>query len=205
MSYKVKLSLVGDFGVGKSSILNVLNNKMDYCCQSTLGVDFFYKNFTKDNKTFKFHIWDTAGQERFRAIVRSYFRDLDVIIMVYDVTDMYGLENIEKWDSELEHINKNNNIIKILVANKIDSPDRYINTDAGKKKALEYNYEYFETSCKDKKTVDHLFKSIVDIVSERNITHNLQLKKIIDYKEVDKNKYNQMIKKQNKKFWCSIL
>ena len=91
MSYKVKVSVIGDFAVGKSSILNVLNNKMEYCCQSTLGVDFFYKNFSYENHIYKFHIWDTAGQERFRSIVRSYFRDLDVALLVYDVTDMYSL------------------------------------------------------------------------------------------------------------------
>ena len=100
-NYKVKVSIIGDFAVGKSSILNVLNDKMDYCTQSTLGVDFFYKIFSYEEQSYKFHIWDTAGQERFRTIVRSYFRDLDVVILVYDVTDMYSLDNLEKWDADI--------------------------------------------------------------------------------------------------------
>ena len=34
----------------------------------------------------KIYIWDTAGQEKFSAIVKSYFRDTDGAIIVFDTT-----------------------------------------------------------------------------------------------------------------------
>ena len=110
MIYKVKVAIIGDYGVGKSSMLNTLQNKKQYLAQSTLGVDFILQNFTVDNKTYKFHIWDTAGQERFRAIVKSYFRDIDVAVLMYDVTDIYALDNLEKWILDLEYINQKKNL-----------------------------------------------------------------------------------------------
>ena len=206
MSYKVKVSIIGDFGVGKSSILNTLNNNSEFCCQSTLGVDFFNKNFNYENQSYKFHIWDTAGQERFRAIVRSYFRDLDVVILVFDVTDIYALDNLEKWDTDLEYINTNPNIIKILVGNKIDSPDRYISAENAQKKANKFKYKYLETTCKDKKTIDNLFENIVKIIYQKNITQDLKLKIHQGHQESELEK-NKKINRNNKKkfFFCNIL
>ena len=205
MTYKVKVSMIGNFAVGKSSILNVLNNKKEYCTQSTLGVDFFYKTFSFNKEEFKLHIWDTAGQERFRSIVRSYFRDLDVVILVIDVCDMYALDQIEKWDTDLEFINKNDNIIKILVGNKIDSPDRCIDKIDAEVISSKYGYKYFETSCKEYETINKLFESIVEIVYQQKISKKINLKKTIDFQ--DKNKIvsckNQT--KNKKKSWCSIL
>lgn len=206
MSFKVKVSIIGDFGVGKSSLLNVLNNNKEYCCQSTLGVDFFYKNFTYENKSFLFHIWDTAGQERFRAIVKSYFRNLDVAILVFDVTDLYSLDNLERWDTDLDTLNNNPNLIKILVGNKIDSKERYIKKNNALDMAKKYGYTYFETSCKDKTTIDKLFEGILEIIYEKNIRSEIQLKQNINYKDLEVEKFNEMTKKKrNKYFCCQIL
>lgn len=203
MTYKVKVSMIGNYAVGKSSILNVLNNKKEYCTQSTLGVDFFYKHFLINDEEFKLHIWDTAGQERFRSIVRSYFRDLDVVVLVIDVTDIYSLDQIEKWDTDLEYINKNENIIKILVGNKIDSPNRCIDKIDAEEKSIQYGYKYFETSCKEYETIHKLFDSIVEIVYQQKIDKKINLKKTIDSQ--DKKKIiNSQIKKK-KKPWCVIL
>ena len=148
-------------------------------------MDFFYKNFLINNEEFKLHIWDTAGQERFRSI-RSYFRDLDVVILVIDVSDMYALEQIEKWDTDLEFINKNENIIKIMVGNKIDSPHRCIDKIDAEEISNKYGYKYFETSCKEYETIHKLFDSIVEIVYQQKIDKKINLKKTIDSQDKKK-------------------
>ena len=200
MSYKVKVCLIGDFGVGKSSIINTLQNKAEYCCQSTLGVDFCHQFFTLDNHHYKFHIWDTAGQERFRAIVRSYFRDLDVVILVIDVTNIYGLDNIDKWNTDIEHINNNENVIKIMVGNKIDSSDRCIDRGVGEKMANEYGYTYLETSCKKKHTVENLFQEILKMVHKKHQNTEIKLGKSSDAYHLPLQISNKKIFK--KKFSC---
>ena len=198
MIYKVKLAFLGEFGVGKSSILNTLQNKKDYCIQSTLGVDFIIRNFDLENNTYKLHIWDTAGQERFRSIVKSYFRDLDVAVLVYDCTDMYALDNLPKWDTDLDYINKEKNCVKFLVANKIDSKHRIINSEAGKEKANELNYHYFETSSLQKETVDNLFDNILHILNEKRVENKMNLE--FHYENFNNKKSSNMI--ERKKIWC---
>ena len=203
MIYKVKVAVIGDYGVGKTTLLNTLQNKKEYLAHSTLGVDFLLKNFTYENKTYKFHIWDTAGQERFRAIVKSYFRDLDVAILVFDVTDYYGLENLDKWLIDLDFINENKNCLKLLVANKIDSPDRFIFTEDSKKKAKELGFEYFETSSYDRESVLILFQKLVKLVGEKHQTQKIDLQKHYEAIEME-NKIQKRFKKK-KISCCQIL
>ncbi|KFG56091.1 Rab18/RabC-family small GTPase, partial [Toxoplasma gondii MAS] len=79
----LKLLLIGDSGVGKSSILlrfaeDVFNEKQ----LSTIGVDFKVKAMTVGDMRLKLAIWDTAGQERFRTLTSSYYRGAQGIIMV---------------------------------------------------------------------------------------------------------------------------
>lgn len=68
--------LVGDSGVGKTSLLDIFVNKeFNKSLKSTIGVEFATKNINIDNKSIKAQIWDTAGQERYRAITRAYVRN----------------------------------------------------------------------------------------------------------------------------------
>ena len=202
MIYKVKVAVIGDYGVGKTTLLNTLQNKKEYLAHSTLGVDFLLQNFTHEDKTYKFHIWDTAGQERFRAIVKSYFRDLDVAILVFDVTDYYGLENLDKWLLDLDYINQNKECLKILVGNKIDSADRFILKEDCLKKAKELGFEYFETSRCDRESVLILFQKIVSMVAERHSSKSLELTKHYESRDFE-NEWNKKIKK--KKMGCCLI
>ena len=71
----LKLLLIGDSGVGKSSLLHRFADDVytdSYI--STIGVDFKIKTLEVEEKIVKLQIWDTAGQERFRTITSSYYR-----------------------------------------------------------------------------------------------------------------------------------
>lgn len=200
MIYKVKVAVIGDYGVGKSSMINTLQNKQPYLTYSTLGVDFLLQNFTVDNTTYKFHIWDTAGQERFRAIVRSYFRDVDVAIIMYDVTDIYALDNIEKWVIDLNHINEKKDYMSFLVGNKIDSPDRCITIQEGKKKAEELKIPYFEICCHDKENVDIFFQILLKKIHQKHLKQELEL--ATHYESLHIRKQEKKIINKKKNFIC---
>jgi predicted GTPase len=70
---RVKLLLVGDTAVGKSSLLlRFTDGTFDTDLQATIGVDFKVKMMRVGSKVVKATIWDTAGQERFRTLTSSY-------------------------------------------------------------------------------------------------------------------------------------
>lgn len=73
----MKIGIVGDSSVGKTSILSQYSKSIFARTQDpTVGVDFVSKTqtITVDNaiKRIKLNIWDTAGQEKYRSISLSY-------------------------------------------------------------------------------------------------------------------------------------
>ena len=57
----------------------------------------------KENK-YKLQIWDTAGQEKFESIVRSYIRDLNACILVFDVNCNRSFQRVKKWLMDIEYM-----------------------------------------------------------------------------------------------------
>ncbi|KHN31152.1 Ras-related protein RABC1 [Glycine soja] len=79
--YLFKLLMIGDSGVGKSSLLLCFTSDSFEDLSPTIGVDFKVKYLTMEGKKLKLAIWDTAGQERFRTLISSYYRGAQGIIM----------------------------------------------------------------------------------------------------------------------------
>ena len=65
-------------------------------------------------------IWDTAGTERFRTITPMYYRNVDGVLLVYDITDAKSFETINFWVEELNDKSDVANIDLLLVGNKLD-------------------------------------------------------------------------------------
>ena len=87
-SKPLKLLLIGDSNVGKTSLLlRYLDNTFSDKYITTIGVEFKSKDITLNNKTYKIHIWDTAGQERYKSITRNFYKHAEGIIFVYDITN----------------------------------------------------------------------------------------------------------------------
>ncbi len=85
---KLKLLMLGETGVGKSSIMyRFTNNEFTHGLIGTAGLDFKTKAVQIRNRTVILSIWDTAGQERFKTITEKYFEGVPGIILVYDITD----------------------------------------------------------------------------------------------------------------------
>ncbi|XP_054625260.1 ras-related protein Rab-18-B-like isoform X2 [Dunckerocampus dactyliophorus] len=117
----LKLLIIGESGVGKSSLLlRFTEDTFDPEQSATIGVDFKVKTLSIDGNKAKLAIWDTAGQERFRTLTPSYYRGAQGVILVYDVTKRDTFTKLENWLNELETYTTRNDIVKMLVGNKID-------------------------------------------------------------------------------------
>jgi Ras-related protein Rab-1A len=166
-----KILLVGDSGVGKSSLLLRFTDDMfQETFISTIGVDFKIRNVKIQDKVVKMQIWDTAGQERFRTITSSYYRGAHGIIVVYDITDQASFNNAKMWLSEIERY-ACGNVTKLLVGNKADMNDkRAVETSAGKAFAQQQGMLFAEASAKAGQGVEDAFMVLVKEIFDKRVT-----------------------------------
>ncbi|XP_039266733.1 ras-related protein Rab-35-like [Styela clava] len=155
-----KLLIIGDSGVGKSSLLlRFADNTFSGSYITTIGVDFKIRTVEIEGEKVKLQIWDTAGQERFRTITSTYYRGTHGVIVVYDVQSAESFVNVKRWLHEIE---QNCDIVnKILVGNKDDDPDKkVVETADAQKFADQIKIKLFETSAKENKNVEEMFTEV---------------------------------------------
>ncbi|CAK9803144.1 Ras-related protein Rab-18 [Anthophora quadrimaculata] len=158
----LKLLMIGESNVGKSSIiLRFTEDEFHENMQSTVGMDYRTKQVTIDGNTVKLAIWDTAGQERFRTLTPSYYRDGQGAILVYDVTDRVTFMKLETWLSELNTYCNKTDIVKMIVGNKIDLPNREVSTEEGLQFARRHQTLYIESSAKTADGIKCCFEELV--------------------------------------------
>jgi len=167
--YQVKFLLLGDSGVGKSSLLlRFCDEVFTTSLVSTMGVDFKIKIIPIDGKVMRVQIWDTAGQERFRTLTRAYYRGCQGLLLVFDVTDERSFNNVRRWIRNIE-LHAGEDVPILLVGNKSDLSDkRVISTECGKALAEECDLPYFETSAKANKEVKEVFLSLARVVKKKD-------------------------------------
>jgi Ras-related protein Rab-7A len=97
----LKIIILGDTGVGKTSLMNqYVNNRFSTQYKATIGADFLTKDITIDNKMVTIQIWDTAGQERFQSLGVAFYRGADCCVLTYDITNSNSFKSLETWRDE---------------------------------------------------------------------------------------------------------
>ncbi|KAG2729741.1 hypothetical protein I3843_01G258600 [Carya illinoinensis] len=160
--YSFKILLIGDSGVGKSSLLLSFISNLVHDLSPTIGVDFKVKLLTIGGKRLKLTIWDTAGQERFGTLTSSYYRGSHGIILVYDVTRRETFTNVlDIWAKEVQLYSTNHECIKILLGNKVDrETERAVTREEGLALAQEHKWFFLECSAKTRENVQQCFKDL---------------------------------------------
>ena len=155
----IKIITLGDSRVGKSSlIVKFIENKFSSNYLSTIGFDSKHKIIKIDDENeVKLIIHDTAGQERFRSLATNYIKKANGILLVYDITEKDSFNNIGNW---LESIAEETacKLPIVLVGNKSDLiEERKVTKEEGQKKADDYGFKFFETSCQNGDNVENCF------------------------------------------------
>jgi small GTP-binding protein len=156
----LKLLIVGESGVGKSSILTrFTEDTFSSDFMTTIGVDFKFKSLLIEGKTIRLQIWDTAGQERFRAITTCYYRGAQGILLVFDVTQPETFQKLPLW---LEEIKKNckKDVKVVVAANKIDEKVKNVDMNSVKEFCEKNALKYVETSAKENTNIEKVFTEL---------------------------------------------
>lgn len=164
----LKMLLVGDSNVGKSSLLlRFVDDQFSPSFVTTVGIDFKIKEIAlpSTGTKVKLQIWDTAGQERFRTITTAYYRGAMAIVIVYDVTNKQSFAHLAYWVSQIENQVKDgdNKPIVVIVGNKADLVEqRTVGDIEGRRFAESQGCLFAETSACTGRGVDSVFVELAE-------------------------------------------
>ncbi|XP_072882782.1 ras-related protein Rab-37-like isoform X3 [Hemitrygon akajei] len=146
-----KTILVGDSGVGKTSLLVQFDQGkfIPGSFSATVGIGFTNKVVVVDGVKVKLQIWDTAGQERFRSVTHAYYRDAQALLLLYDITSKSSFDNIRAWLTEV-HEYAQQDVVIMLLGNK------------------EYGVPFIETSAKTGINVELAFLAVAKELKHRS-------------------------------------
>jgi Ras-related protein Rab-18 len=175
----IKVLLIGDSGVGKSSLmLRFASNTFSQDISATIGIDFKVKAtevvdpVTGERRTVKMQIWDTAGQERFRTLTSSYYRGAHAVVLVYDVNESPSFQALDRWLEEATSFCGAASTVFLLIGNKIDAvagpaAAMAVSKDDGHAFAKQHKMLFCLCSAKTKEGVDQAFDEVARAVVDR--------------------------------------
>ncbi len=178
MSYRGKVILCGDAGVGKTSLLaRYVDDLFSEEYIQTVGANFLIKEIDLSmivdrldiknpklkedvkQKGFKLYFWDLGGQHDKLFSNEYYFVQAVGAFVVYDVINRESFDNIDFWISKLKELS--GEIPFMIIGNKIDKKDeRLVLFEDAEEKSDLYNVQYIETSAKSNENIDKAFESL---------------------------------------------
>jgi small GTP-binding protein len=177
VSYRGKVILLGDPGVGKTSLLaRYVDGIFRSEYKQTIGANFLIKeielsyviskiNIDKkikkdvEDKGFRLYFWDIGGQSDKLFVTEYYFVQAVGAMVVFNVDNRESFENIDFWITKLKELS--GEIPFIIIGNKIDLEEkRVVSSEEIKSKAEKFGIKFFETSAKLNESVDKAFEDL---------------------------------------------
>ena len=143
-----KIIIVGDSGVGKSSMLKrAVQDKFDASYQATIGFEFLLMHFQVNDLKLKLQIWDTCGQEMYRSLIQSFYRNTSLALVVYDINKKTSYEGLDIWIKDIrDHTEQD---LPIYIAGNKNDLERKVSFEEAKVFAASSRIKHF-TECSAK-------------------------------------------------------
>ncbi|CAL8339696.1 unnamed protein product [Lota lota] len=158
---RVKVILIGNAGVGKSSLTTrYVNHMFSTFPRATIGIDFVTKEVNIDGNAVILEIWDTAGTERFKSLGAPMYRWSHCCILVFDVTSSASFFAMEVWRKEF--LTRGDppdpsNFPFIVLGNKTDMGKREVTREQALQWCEQIGAQYHEGSAKEDLHVNNAF------------------------------------------------
>ena len=157
--YLIKILLLGDTTVGKSSLLlRFAEDTFTDSFTPTIWIDFRAKNIKLDDKTVRLQMWDRASQpKRSPAFTSANFRGVQGCIVVYDVTNRDSFDHVQEQFLEIDRY-ASNSVQRLLVGSKCDLVDKkVVDYPTSQEYADSIKVQLLETSAKCATNVEQAF------------------------------------------------
>jgi small GTP-binding protein len=161
----IKLIVLGEAGVGKTSILNQwLHGNFSEDTQPTIAAGLSPIQLMIDGVVHTFHVWDTAGTPQFRSVVPMYCRQAAIAVIVFDLTQRASFDTVPGWHS---FVLETAQPVFLLVGNKVDlANERSVDELAPAELADRLGFRYVELSAKSGEGMRAFGRAVMECARE---------------------------------------
>ncbi len=132
---EIKLVLLGESGVGKTSLINAsIGKDFKESVRTTVSCSFVRKEYEKGKNIYTLNIWDTVGQEQYRAINKIFIKNTKIVIFTYCINRLDSFQALTYWVSIVKDTLGDEPILG-LIGNK---SDLYAEAVVDQKTAMKY-------------------------------------------------------------------
>eukprot|EP01124_Arcella_intermedia_P028126 TRINITY_DN5650_c0_g4_i1.p1 TRINITY_DN5650_c0_g4~~TRINITY_DN5650_c0_g4_i1.p1 ORF type:complete len:195 (-),score=55.13 TRINITY_DN5650_c0_g4_i1:11-595(-) len=163
-----KVVIIGDAGVGKTSLLlRLVKNTFKEDKTVTLQEEVHnYQLKFSEGPILTMAIWDSGGLERWRTIGAGYYHRATGVIVAYDVTNLDSFVNAQKWFQQVERYCEES--CQVLVGTKCDLVnERKVSSQEAEQFASHKNIKFIETSAKDITNVEEAFSVLGSLIQSK--------------------------------------
>ena len=195
-----KLITLGNSGVGKTSIIKrYVYNIFETDNMATIGINFAFKELTlKNGKKVKLKLIDTSGEEKYQSLYKSYYKNAEGVLFVFDLSEIRSFNNISEWIKVYNEYNNDDKIPRYLIGNKCELDSKVDDKLIDEFLKQNTNYTYKKISAAQNIGLDLLFLEIAEKISKNYKVGKQQGKTLHLKEDFEKNNNN------NKKYKCQI-
>jgi len=191
-----KVIFLGESSVGKTNLIKVaVGQKFDPDSITTWAPTNVTKEYVYNNKKYLFNLWDTIGQELYRSLSKIFFKDSDIVVLVYDITSRKSFEELEYWHETVQK-ELSGNYVLALVGNKSDLfTQEQVTEEEGRNYAEKIGAKFKLTSAKNEAAnfVRFLEETFEDYLKKNSGSNSIRLRGLT----IDKLQFEQKPKKKS--------